>query len=109
MLAAPFSKHQVFSAKDIFARWLSGLGLDLKDFSLKLIRLCAMSEELRAAGLELYLLETPLALSRCLVKALPRHLGSAGWQVKLLLTRCSPTIFHFQPMKSEFGQAPLVP
>ena len=34
-VAAPFSKHQVFSAKDIFARWLSGLGLDLKDFSLK--------------------------------------------------------------------------
>jgi flavin-dependent dehydrogenase len=47
ILAAPFSKRQVFSAKDIFARWLKGLGLNLRDFNLKAHP--ALRYELRAA------------------------------------------------------------
>jgi len=34
-LAAPFSRCKAFLAKDVFARWVEGLGLNLKDFNLK--------------------------------------------------------------------------
>ena len=35
ILAAPFSRCNAFSAKDVFTRWVEGLGLNLKDFNLK--------------------------------------------------------------------------